>query len=224
MIYEELIKLENLTEKVFIDNKPCELLTEANLSRVTKGHNDSGFVIISPCRSKDNLEKELGKKLNDQQFEDENNKRYKELKNTIYSYGYSFIPVYGGYHEEGSEETSYEKSFIVYPFNKKEEKDFEEMFNEMMKLGKRYNQDSILRKAPNENPSYINCSTGEKEMEFHGTSLNDISNEYFTALRKDNKGNNPKRFSFEGLYVNPANSIMDGHMRSSQNELVYHKK
>ena len=198
-------------------------LTESTLGRVLHGHEGSGYVIISPCREKSNLEQELGRVLTDQEAIDENNKRVHELKQDLMRLGYSYIHAYGGYHEEGTDDFSYEKSFIVYPFNRKgEQTDFEVFFNDMVDLGNKYNQDSILRKHPDEKAKYIVCKTGDVDMEFDGITVNDITQEYFTALRQnDHKG--VKRFTYEGLYIPKASSIMDGHRRYSMNELFIQK-
>ena len=211
----------------FDDGTCLVRLTESTLGRVLHGHDGSGYVIISPCRAKENLEQELGRELTDQEAIDENNKRVRELKQDLIKLGYSYIHAYGGYHEEGTNEFSYEKSFIVYPFSRKgEQKDFEVFFKDMVDLGNKYNQDSILRKHPDEKAKYIVCKTGETDMEFDGITTNDITQEYFTALRQnDHKYNmdSVKRFTYEGLYVPKASSIMDGHRRYSMNELFVMK-
>ena len=206
-----------------IGNELVRKLDEASLSRVTMGHDDSGYVAISACRAKENLEDELGRDLDDKQAIAENNRRTRELAQKLKMLGYSYIPVYGGYHEEGALESSYEKSFVVYPFNKSRSVDFEKFFEDLIKLGKKYNQDSILRKAPGEKAKYINCHTGEVEVEFDGMSFNDISKEYFTALKKYNIGDDgsPQGFSFEGLFAPVSGSIMESHRRDACGELFF---
>lgn len=219
------MKIKRLFEsKINFEDKIYHVLSEVNLNRIIKGHEEDGYVIISPCRSKENLEREIGEPLNDQQAVDENSKRVKELKNYLNSNGFSYIPVLGGYHEEGVEKSSYEKSFIVYPFNRKGEKvDFEEFFDKMLAQAEKYNQDSILRKAPGEKAQYI-TQDGNVDMEFNGVTLNGISQEYFTAIKKfesSSEKGKPQRFSFECLYFNAPGSIMETHKRYSLNELLY---
>ena len=210
---------EAYKDKKFDGDTCLVRLTESTIGRVLHGHSDSGYVIISPCRAKDNLENELGRELTEKEAIEENNNRVFNMKQDLMRLGYSYINAYGGYHEDGTDEFSYEKSFIVYPFSRKgEQEDYEVFFNDMLDLGKKYNQDSILRKHPDEKAKYIECATGDTEMEFDGITTNDISQEYFTALRKnDHKA--VKRFTYEGLYIPKASSIMDGHRRYSMNEL-----
>ena len=200
-------------------------LTESTLGRVLYGHKDSGYAIISPCREKDNLEKELGRSLTDKEYEDAIEDRIIELKHDLMKLGYSYISAYGGYKEDGSDEVSYERSFIVYPFDRKgEQQDYEKFFEDMLDLGNKYNQDSILRKHPDEKAKYILCKDGKTLMEFDGITVNDVAQEYFTALRKnDFKYGNPKRFSYisEGIMMVKPGSIMEAHRRYSMNEICY---
>ena len=215
-------KVLDFNENVKYDGNKCVVpLTESTLGRVLHGHKDSGYAIVSPCREKSNLEAELGRTLTDDEYEGIIEDRVIEFKQDLMRLGYSYIHAYGGYKEEGSDDVSYEKSFIVYPFSRKgEQEDYEVFFNDMLDLGKKYNQDSILRKHPKENAKYIACKNGKTMMEFNGITVNDIAQEYFTALRK-NDIKSPKRFSYtyEGLYITKAGSIMEGHRRYSMNEL-----
>ena len=209
-------------DKTYWDDGVClNPLTESTLSRVLHGHNGSGYVIISPCRDKSNLESDLGRELTDEEYKDIIEDRIIRFKNDLMRLGYSYIHAYGGYKEEGSDNISYEKSFIVYPFSRKgEQEDYEVFFKDMLDLGKKYKQDSILRKHPDENAKYVICKNDKTMVEFDGVTVNDIAQEYFTALRK-NDSKNPKRFSytFEGLYIPHASSIMDGHRRWAMNEI-----
>lgn len=251
-------KQSNIKEQFIFDSQMP--LTEANLNRVVNGHDLYGYVIISASRdtlyyspsrnlvySKNYLEERENKKRYDdeevipsgtQRNTDENNKRNTELKGRIRNKGFSFIPVYGGYKEAGRESSKLEKSLIVFPFdiNKKEYTDFDAFFEEMMQTGKDYDQDSILVKEPDSKPIYYDCIVGGTiGNAFSSTKLNDITKEYFTALKKyvdsheDTKdafmkkapNSKPQRFTFEEAYMNKfPQSINEHRIRSMSGELV----
>lgn len=218
----KIIKENLLTENYTV-------LTEANLNRIANGHDKDGYIMISACRG-DALENPKS----DQQVWDENNKRTRSLLADIQRLRYSYIPVYGGYKEEGSDVASIEKSFIVFPFNRAQKTavDYETFLTDMIELGKKYNQDSILVKKPNSDPQYFNCRTNEFEgAPFKNATLNDMQQEYFTALKGwsdiSKKGNsiewrgNPQRFTYQESYLekSPYN-IMNRHMRALSGELL----
>lgn len=177
-------------------------LTEANLNRVVNGHDKMGYVIISSSRQdiwvyNDNIYYEDPNRFGSTKVEidsqlhtDINNIAYKKLKNKIASLGYSYIPVYGGFKEKGQQKANVEKSLIVMPFNIKSGTytDFDKFVNDMFDIAgpNGYHQDSILIKYPDKNPQYYSCWTQKPEegIMFTGTSLNDITKEYFTALKK----------------------------------------
>ena len=99
-------------------------IAESSLSRimthVTKTEN---FGVISPFR------KEFSNK--------ENLDRYKELKEIVRERGYGFIELKGGYQEEDGFVN--EKSLFIPNIKK----------NEMLELGKKYNQHSVIVKDSN---------------------------------------------------------------------------
>ena len=214
-------KTNSLTENYTI-------LTEANLNRIVNGHDKDGYIMISACRG-DALENPK----NDQQIHDENNIRTRKLLSDIQQLKYSYIPVYGGYKEDGSDVASVEKSFIVFPFARsvKANVDYNEFLNNMISLGKKYNQDSILVKKPNEDPQYFDCREEEfVGVPFKNATLNDVQKEYFTALKSwsdiSKKGGStkwqgkPQRFTYEESYLeNPPYNNMNRHMRYSMGEL-----
>lgn len=230
------------------------LLTETTLNRVMGGHDKFGYAMISGMRdnlyrdkngnvysvfsgedkkSPDDKEIEIGT----QDWVDENNKRTKELRTKLKSSTYSYIPVYGGFKEEGSNTAKIEKSFIVFPYNisTKEYMDFDEFKENLLNIGASFQQDSILIKAPDSNPVYIDCKTKKPDdYTFTNKKVNDIAQEYFTALKKwddsSKKGKDhftkgkPQRFTFESLYMNDfPNSISEHRRRSLNGELVHFK-
>lgn len=138
--------------------------------------------------------------------------------------GYAYIPVYGGYKEEGQDIAQVEKSFIVFPYQRRNSKqvDYETFLSSMMQLGKKYNQDSILVKYPNDDPQYFNLRTNNWEgRKFKNATLNDTQQIYFTAL----KGwNDISRNTYSESYLNkPPQSVMSASMRASEGEMFYFK-
>lgn len=180
-IYNET--LENLDTY-----KDCELreLTEANLKRVSRGHDKDGYIIISASREELSAE--------------ENNRRTKNLKELLRKNHYSYLPVYGGYKELGQDKASMEKSFVVYPYDivHNTTVDFNTFKNDMIKFSKdesvtvrdksnsELNQDSILVCEPGGKPHYLALKPGVEEMEFDSVEYNDTDKEYFTAIKKWN--------------------------------------
>ena len=227
------------------------LLTEKSLSRILKDHHVNGYIILSasreyirkngdPCKSDDNemvlLDLITGEIVDEsdlitgQRLSAENNKRTADLRKSIISYNLSFLPVLGGYrYDDGTE--SYEKSFIIFPFDRKgnpiEWSSFEKIGKE---LGKEFNQESILINGTKSNPYYYKIEDGSKSMEFSGNiddwKINDLTQSFFTALRQYDKKKYPnysgssQRFTLENVYLAPQpDSIMSGHERCLSGEL-----
>lgn len=100
----------------------------------------------------------------------------------------------------------------------------------MFRLANYFNQDAILIKYSDKNPRYYNPKTGlpSDVYEFKGTSLNDITKEYFTALKKwddiskknNFMGGKPQRFTFECYMNDFPKSIAEHRIRSNSGELV----
>ena len=227
-------------------------LTEANLNRVVNGHDKMDYVILSASRQNlyktpsgniysvpsgemkhNNNDKEL--KPGSKEHTDANNVRNKELLSFLRSNHYAYVPVYGGYKEEGQEKASIEKSFIVLPYDWSSGKylDFNTFAKTLLKesWGK-YQQDAILIKYPDRKPDYYDCKTGKPQgLELTSVVLNDLTKEYFTALKKwgdiSNKDSGsftqgePQRFTFEAFYMNDYPNTMNEHrIRRNKGELV----
>lgn len=194
-------------------------LTEATLNRLVKGHDKDGYIILSASRG--------------DKTEVENNRRFEELKQKVWNLGYSYIPVFGGYSEEEHGEV-FEKSLFVLAKNKKEaEVDFDKFVEDMTEIGSSYEQDSILVKYPDKAPMYLNLSTGEFDRPFDGDiKLNDITQMYFTALKKwnadkygDKIQGKPQRYTytFKEVYLSEQPKTISGaHRRSSNGEIVFY--
>ena len=174
-------------------------LTEANLNRVSDGHEKDGYIILSAFRS--------------DLTHDENNARTNELRDWLRDHHYSYIGVYGKYREKISNEFKLEKSFIVYPFDivSKSTASWEIFEKDLSDIAKKYDQDSILICRPKEKPFYKGLKPGIRDEKcFSGTKLNDVTQDYFTALKKwsdislnrknhDWSQGSPQRFTFESF-------------------------
>ncbi len=205
-------------------------INEVNAKTLLNRHSENGFIAISPCRGFADFNINPNEPNAQQKLAEINNKRIKECISLIKKSGFSYTPVYGGFIENQgteNEQNVYERSFIIYN-NKKggETPDFKELYNFGIDLARRYNQDSVLVKAPGEPPRYI-TQNGDIDMEFSGkTSFNDLSQEYFTDLHKntdkfdDMSNRKPTRFSYVESYINPApQCYSESHTRSLNGEI-----
>lgn len=207
----------------YYSGNPLRKLDEVTLNRIISKHDKSGYCIVSACRATFYTDGtpvpndvDVGsippeKLADEKQVIIFNNARTKELRQKIISANRSFLPVFGGFKEENAETSSFEKSFIVFNFDRKGNlSDMDSLYQDCLNWGKEYNQDAILVKKPDGKPYYASCvkgSEGNVDMEFSGEyTLNDITQMYFTALKKINDTNfkgKPQRFTFEGVYLNP---------------------
>lgn len=147
-------------------------LDEETLSRIINKHGNNGFVILSANRGDKSGE--------------ENNKQTRNLISDLKQSQYSYYPVYGGYHGTDGVVDSYEPSFIVFNYNRKgEQTDFSDLKLFAIRMCGKYNQDSVLIKAPDELPNYVN-RVGD--VVGHATddsvATNDAKAEYYTSMIK----------------------------------------
>lgn len=188
-------------------------LNEVNARSLIDRHSKEGYVIVSPCRGGDDFGLDVNDKHQKDKLNQINRERIKELIGLIKSSGYSYTPVYGGFIENKGtehEENVYERSFIIYNHYKDGTVgDFNDLKQFAVELANKYNQDSVLVKAPDGNPEYIK-KDGSLDFGFDGDiAFNDLSQEYFTDLHKNTQktmkdGSSPTRFSFLESYINPA--------------------
>ena len=171
-------------------------LTEANLNRISRGHSKDGYIVISAFFKDRTIE--------------ENNQKTKELKAALTTKGYSYVPVFGGYRYMDTHKETMEKSFCVYPIQRGWQRkpiDFNVFKENMIKLGKKYEQNSILICPPNEKPRYLYLADMHEGKPFSDIIYNDTNQENFTALKKWNADKfnqgKPQRFTYE-------NPIEDG--------------
>ena len=196
---------------ILSNNKEPRLLTEATINRILTKHSDSGFIIVSANRT-DKTKKE-------------NDKNTKSLIADIRKSGYSYFPVYGGYKGTDGMVDKYEPSFFITNYKGKTLQDnFDELFDLAVELCNKYNQDSVLVKAPNDVPKYIdrNGEVVGKEKQNDKVSINRIEQKYFTALYK--KDNGTKRMTYDmdfNMYLNPLPCTLNEAMRRQlSNEIL----
>lgn len=149
------------------------MLVEAiNIDRIIKKHGKNGLINISAWRT--------------EKDEETNVTNTKNLIKDIQNSGYSYLPEYGGYRDtDKGEEAFFEPSFNVFNYNTKgEPQDFEKLKEFGVLLAKKYDQSSVLVKAPNEPPIWLD-GDGIKvsKNETHKVFKNDPNQKYFTSLK-----------------------------------------
>jgi len=183
-------------------NNLDNIINESSLSRIWKHiEEDSSFGTLSPFR------KDLTVK--------ENEERYKELKNIIRSLGYGYIELEGGFNEEG---TMVKEKSLFIPKIKKEE---------LIKLGERYNQYSVIYKDEKE---FIEIGTNDKSgigkilNDFISKGWNknlsfdsDLTKEIFSSLIKGSHKDKKFLYNLKELYLFEIEPL-------SFNEIAYGKK
>lgn len=150
--------------------KPVKI-NEVTLDRVLKKHGDNGMINISANRSDEPQEV--------------NDKNTKELISDLKQSGYSFLPTYGGYRGTDGVEDDYEPSFVVFNYNTDgNTRDFNELRQFALELCGKYNQDSVLIKAPDEAPIWVD-KNGNKvnSRESKKYWKNDPKQQYFTSFK-----------------------------------------
>ena len=196
-VADALEELNEINEgERFLSSNALRILDEANLRRISKGHERDGYAIISASR--------------EHRSEEENNKKTNELRQKLKDAHYSYIMVYGGYKENGQSKASLEKSFVVFPYDISNNTlmDFNKFKDDMIKFctdsdDDNENQDSILICEPGRKPHYIPLKKGIDVYgdEFNSVEYNNMNNEFFTALKKwsDSSLNRKNRSWDKGL-------------------------
>ena len=191
------------------NNKHLRSINETNVKRFLERHTSNGYVIISACRGSEyfDLDKTNPQQLN--KLNQINNQRTKDLLNDIKKKGFTYTPCFGGFIKNKgleNEQEVYEQSFIIYPYKKDKSFNFQELKDFAIEMCNKYDQDSVLIKAPTENPKCYD-DNGDITMEMgNDATFNDITQEYFTDLHKNtsNKIKNdtkPTRFTFTETYI-----------------------
>ena len=215
------------------NNAELVSINEINAKTLISRHSKDGYIVISPCRGADDFKDIINpNQSSNEQLAAINNKRINEMIAIIKNSGYSYTPVYGGFIENlgtDKETNVYERSFVIYNHDKNGNVgDFKQLYGLGIQLAKKFNQDSFLCQAPNENPKYI-TQNGNVDIEFDNNKLafNDISQEYFTDLHKNTdkfKNANkrtPTRFSYTECFINPSpQCLSESHARRINNEVT----
>lgn len=148
------------------------MVEKITLNRIIDKHGNNGLINISAWLSSEDQET--------------NEKNTQELIKDLRMSGYRFLPGYGGYRDiVKGEESDFEPSFNVFNYNRKgEPQNFEKLKQFGISLAKKYNQSSVLVKAPTEPPVWID-GDGNK-MSKDETNIvykNDAHKPYFTSLK-----------------------------------------
>lgn len=221
------------------NSKGIKPLLEKNLNRMIKNLERFGAIIISAHRSEMGEEHEIyfdrwcaihNIKNPQEKHKKEfmkwfNTKQTKLLIKDLQASKYTYVPVYGGYHDVTNPQNvdSYEVSFVVYNCRRDDkELDFEYLADFAIDLCDKYMQDSVYIQAPGESPNYYDGKGNKVNSKSSKRIItNDNNQMFFTALRPHH---NSQRFTadiaFEGLYVNhKPSSIFNRMVRRSKGEM-----
>ena len=217
---KKLIVAENEKARVMsryygIESNPYKpiLVEKVTLDRIIKKHGDNGYVIISANRS--DME------------EERNDSATKSLIMDITQSGYSYLPVYGGYRNTSNGvEDSYEPSFIVFNYDVDgEERDFKDLYEFALSMCDKYEQHSVLIKAPDLPPVWKDKDGNTvSKRSSNKVWKNDPSKEYFTSLKPRSQVNPDKvsrRFTLDigECYLNPIPCCLNEE-RSRKGEIM----
>lgn len=219
-------------------------INETSLSRLLGKHYNDGFITISACRgtiTKDgsnvkvvnigniseyylvennkatNIKLDERELMSGQELRTENNRRTKELESQIISKGYSFLPVLGGWIEDGGE--VFEKSFMIFAFDRKGNPiDINDVIKDCKKWSVDYWQDCILINDTTSSPYLWYRDDGEEE-KVNSRKINDLLKATFTALKPyDKKKGSPQRFTLETVHQ-PESICMARQRRMKNGEI-----
>ena len=200
-LLKEIVSIHN--------NTHLRSINETNAKRFLERHTNSGYVIISACRSSKYFKLDVTNPQELNKFNQLNNQRTKELLNDIIEKGFRYTPCFGGFIENQgleNEQEVYEKSFIIYPYKKDKSYNFQELKDFAIEMCDKYDQESVLIKAPTETPKCYN-KNGDITIEMgNDATFNDVAQEYFTDLNKNtsnkiNPNSKPTRFTFTETYI-----------------------
>ncbi len=201
MRYKSKFKKQTLRDTYNRDYGTFEKINEVSLSRIWK-HQKTGFIMMSAFRGDD-----LQKNLNNHQ----------QLKKDIRSLGYGYFELEGQYqYDDGTIDNELS---VFIPCPKDETETFYYFVDNIHKLGKKYNQESILVKEPDGIYGYdgkaqlLYCQSGKYETIGTNVGFDKIS----WAYSKLRKGSHKDRtFVIEGLRI-PDNHIHAIQMREEKN-------
>lgn len=153
-------------------NSQEHILNESSLSRLYRKYKESDSGTISACRNENT--------------KDKNNKRTLELKTTLIKLGYSVTTVNGTYTENYGTPNAVsvkEKSFIVFDKNNSGN-----LKNDLIKLGEKYNQDSITYSSVKDGVYYLIGTNHSDSPGYHveiklGKPMFGKSGEFYSTIK-----------------------------------------
>lgn len=233
-------------------NNGLIILNEKSLNRLVNDHHISGYVIMSACSElirnnghnvvrhddgtlEDIETNEIISKedlLKGQRLSAENNRRnHKLISKLIEEKHYSFLPVLGGYRYLNTGSELYEKSIVIFPFDRNGNPiNLNDVVDFCKDQARVYNQETILINIPNEKPYYWSYKTNEVCSVFSDNvtdwNINNLTKAFFTALKQydikkyPNYIGSPQRYTMTEVYLtSQPQTIMGAHSRSLKGEL-----
>ncbi|MCD8207161.1 MAG: DUF3293 domain-containing protein [Bacteroidales bacterium] len=220
--------LEEVRGSETFNKAPLVSINETNAKRLLDRHTQNGYIAISPCRGFTDFGLDSEKPGDVDKLRHINRQRVQDCIAKIKASGFSYTPAYGGSIENAgteNEEEVFERTFIVYPTDKKgNPRPFEDLKKLAIRLANEYNQDDVLVVAPGEPPTYYKKDGSKGDVLGTNVSFNDLSQIYFTDLHK-NTGKTqltgkPTRFSYTECYINPGpECLSEAHCRYLQGEV-----
>lgn len=215
-------------------------INETSEDRIINFHLPRGFAMLTAFRS----EYSFG----------ENRSRNRQLANDLKQLGYSYVKVTGGYIETITPDNPnwedadvipgrddirqlpiMEESFLVTMFNIKtnEVADYETFKDDMIDLGKEFEQDSVLVAPPvgQGSPAYIvtngrSGEVGSVDCKFNNLTVAGVTSQFFSMKEKTiNKARAKRRegvggIKFESAWLDePAHTISGVRIRDNRNEI-----
>lgn len=191
------IRLERLVENMVLgsDNLPIENgtnlvpISEATLKSIFDRHRESGYIVLSANRTEDK-----------NRTREDNVAAYRGLLSALKNSPFGYLPVWGGFREEGRDTANPEPSFLVFPQKTRKEHGGEASFDALLdfglELGRKYAQDSIVVRYPMDyegemagRTTWVDCRTGRDTTEFGEDPVwDDPEQEFYTKDRRGGKG------------------------------------
>ena len=197
---------------------PISKLNETNLNRFLS-YFKHGFIAVSAYLEKNS--------------DDENKHNTEVLKKHLKNSGFGFIPVIGGWKHPETGEESVEETFVI---PNKSGISLEYIFNLGKLCAKEFNQHSFLFAPASEDGKifakwYDGNGNETPDPAFKSITINDLKQQYFTAINKCFDGNvnknketgkinkfhkTPKQLTFTELYIRTYPNTLNEHR--SRNE------
>lgn len=198
------------------DRMELKDINEQFVREVMEKNSMKGYVIVSPCCGY----KEAGITPCDkdamQKLSDLNMSHIIEMMEIARENKFCYTPLFGRFTH--GEEDVYEVAFIIYPyFSPDKAHTFEELQAFAIELAKKFNQERILSKAPENSPMYLTKEgneeyiIGKKE-----DAIADLAERIFTDLHRHNMNDAAE---YAGAYRNPGpRSLTDCYVRGRKGE------